>query len=220
MDAYEAGAALCEPFLAQLPVAGVSISMVSGSGAQSTVGTSDPIAARLDELQFQLGEGPTPDAVRTSRAVLVPDLAAERAGRRWPVFAPAAQEAGARALFSFPMSVGVTTVGVVSMYASTSRGPWPGVLLQTAAALVATTAQPAVELATHSAAAEQQPGPRQIELRREVHQAAGMVMMQLDSTIEEAMSRLRARAFSQGQPIDLVARAVVSGALHFADLDD
>ena len=124
MGAYEEGAALCAPFLLELPITGLSISVVSGSGAQSTVGTSDLIAARLEELQFQLGEGPTPDTLASGRAVLVPDIADESVSHRWAMFTSAAQEAGAEALFCFPMTVGVIPVGVVSLYAIAERPQW------------------------------------------------------------------------------------------------
>ncbi len=44
-----------------------------------------------------------------------------------------------------------------------------------------------------------------------VHQAAGMVMGQLDSSIEEAMVRLRATAFAEGLNINELAADVVNG---------
>jgi AmiR/NasT family two-component response regulator len=44
-----------------------------------------------------------------------------------------------------------------------------------------------------------------------VHQAAGMVMGQLDSSIEEAMMRLRATAFADGLTINELAADVVNG---------
>ena len=123
-------------------------------------------------------------------------------------------------MFSFPMSLGAVTVGVVSLYALTLQTPWTDMLLRTAVGLVATAARPAVELAVQAAGAERGPGRQQTELRREVHQAAGMVMVQLGSTIDDAMSRLRARAFADGQPIDVIARAVVAGDLDFTAADD
>lgn len=214
------GSALYAPFLEQLPVSGASITVVSGTGVQSTICSSDAIATRLEELQFEMGEGPTPAVLRTWRPVLVPDLAVDEAHQGWPAFAPAAVDVGARAMFVLPMLLGAEHVGVVSLYALTMRGSWSDEVLGFALTLVAAAAPPSVDLALRSALAEPSPGSRPTELRRGVHQAAGMVMVQLDSSIEEAMSRLRAHAFAEDLPIDVVARNVVSGVLTFEDDDD
>ena len=221
MDVMDAGSALCAPFLAGLPVAGLSISVMSERGAQSTVGTSDLIAARLEELQFQLGEGPTSDALRSGTPILAPDLQNEAIRAIWPVFSDAALDTGARGLFSIPLLVGPVTVGVVSLYALALLPPWSDEELHTALGLADAAARPAITLATRSAAVEAPPaGRRQTELRREVHQASGMLTVQLDCGIDEAMARLRAYAFATEQPIDAVARAVVAGSLDFAALED
>jgi hypothetical protein len=49
-----------------------------------------------------------------------------------------------------------------------------------------------------------------------VHQAAGMVMVQVDGTIEDAMARLRAVAFVEGRSLHQVARDVVSEGRRFS----
>jgi len=47
----------------------------------------------------------------------------------------------------------------------------------------------------------------------EVHQASGMLMVQLGVSIEIALARLRAYAFAQGRPVSEIAREVVAGTL-------
>ena len=49
----------------------------------------------------------------------------------------------------------------------------------------------------------------------EVHRAAGMVMVQLGSSIEGALLELRATAYAEDLPIDELARAVVHGERRF-----
>lgn len=218
MGAFESGAALCAPFLEQLPVAGVSISVVSRGGVQSTVAASDLIAARLEELQFQFGEGPSVDVIASGRLLLVHDLADEVFSAGWPIFGPAARATGAQALFTLPLSMGAATVGVVSLYALMLRPRWSDLVVEAAVALAVATMPGAVELAVRSALAEPAAGRQQSELRREVHQAAGMVSVQLDCDIEAAMSRLRAHAFVEDLPLELVARQVVAGRLNFGRL--
>ncbi len=51
--------------------------------------------------------------------------------------------------------------------------------------------------------------------RAVVHQATGMIAVQIDSDVEEALVRLRAHAFATDRPIREVARDVVTGKLRF-----
>jgi len=221
VTAIDEGAALCAPFLRRLPADGLSIVVVSGAGAQSTVGTTDTVAARLDQLQFELGEGPTPDVLLLGQPVLTPDLRAADVRNGWPLFGEAAVAVGADGMFSFPMLVGVLTVGVVSMYSGTVQQPWTAAALQTAAGLTAAAVIPALELAARSAAQhERDPRARTAELRREVHQASGMLTVQLDCSIEESLSLLRAYAFAHARPIDAVARDIVGRTLDLGAEDE
>lgn len=61
----DVGDDLCAPFLSVLPVAGIAISTVGNPFGSERVCASDAIAARLDEIQIDLGEGPCWEAVRT-----------------------------------------------------------------------------------------------------------------------------------------------------------
>ena len=48
-----------------------------------------------------------------------------------------------------------------------------------------------------------------------VHQATGMISVQLDVSLEEALARLRAHAFAQGTALGEVAAEVVGRQLRF-----
>ena len=48
--------------------------------------------------------------------MLASDLDEPEAVRRWPVFAPAARQAGAAAVFAFPLQVGAIRAGVMGLY--------------------------------------------------------------------------------------------------------
>ena len=76
-------AALCEPFLTMFPVSGAAVSTVGQPLGSETIAASDALAARLDELQFDLGEGPCWDALKYSRPILEPDLQNRRSST-WP----------------------------------------------------------------------------------------------------------------------------------------
>jgi AmiR/NasT family two-component response regulator len=56
--------------------------------------------------------------------------------------------------------------------------------------------------------------------RAEVHQATGMVLVQLEVSAQEAFVRLRAHAFATRRPLGDVARDVVARRLVFTqDMD-
>ena len=50
-----------------------------------------------------------------------------------------------------------------------------------------------------------------LELRTEVYQAQGMVMIQLDITLGAALARMRARAFSLGVELGQLSADIVAG---------
>lgn len=219
-DPGRASSTLCAPFLHGLPVGGVSISVVGDSGEHSTVTSSDSLAARLESMQFELGEGPHWDALKSGRPALHNDLATEATLSAWPVFGPAAWHEGARALYSFPLYLGPLAVGVIDLYSREAGDPWHEALVGKGLELASEAAAPAVELATRFAAAEAPLNAVVAEMRREVHQATGMVLVQLDTTVDTAMSRLRAYAFASGKGLDSVAADVVAGRLDFSELGD
>jgi hypothetical protein len=72
--------------------------------------TTDEVSRRIEDLQYTLGEGPCIDAYQQDWVVAEPDLA-EPVTRRWFVFTPPALQAGARAVFGFPLRVGSVRLG-------------------------------------------------------------------------------------------------------------
>jgi GAF domain-containing protein len=176
--------------------------------------TTDEVSALIEQLQYDLGEGPCVDAHQLERPVLEPDLA-DPTDPRWLAFAGPALEAGVRAVFGFPLRVGAVRLGALNLYRD-RPGPLDGE--QHADALVmADVAAEAVLLLQ----AEAPPGELAAELdaggdfQHVVHQAAGMVSVQLDVTVGQALIRLRAYAFGNGRPLTQVARDVVSRRLRF-----
>ena len=212
-------AALCRGFVSRLPVDGASISVFGIASQQTTIAASDPIAAALDELQFDLGEGPHWQAIRTGLPILVSDLATSPT-HLWPMFASAAQREGAHAVFALPLRLGAVTIGTVDLYRM-AAGPLDPEATRTAEALARGAALASARFAVYStredAVAESDTAPA---LRREVHQAIGMIVVQLDTTATDAFARLRAQAFASGRTVRAVALDVVERRLDFAALPD
>jgi hypothetical protein len=210
---------LCSAFVEALPVTGASISVFGRDGRQSTICATDSVASRGETLQFELGEGPHWEALQTSLPVLVPDLSTS-AESRWPVFRTAAQDIGMKAVFAFPMRMGAVTIGVVDLYCDVPRrlGAYQVSLATSMAGRSApAAARQALRSAEDPLSREHEKAPA---LRREVHQATGMIQAQLDITATDAFARLRGRAFSTGLSIDEIAREVVARRLNFSSLTD
>jgi hypothetical protein len=207
-------ARLCGSFVDALFVSGASIAIFGRDGRQSTICATGPIAARGETLQFELGEGPHWEALATGVPVLCPDLCAGTQSE-WPVFRAAAQEIGMGAVFAFPMKMGAVTIGAVDLYcAKPRRLDTHQVSLATsmAARSAASAVREAMRTAEEGFSGEHERAPA---LRREVHQATGMIQAQLDTTATDAFAQLRAHAFATGISIDQIAREVIGRRLTF-----
>ena len=217
LEAIRSGG-LCGPCLWVLPVTGVAVSTLSGPIHTETVCATDGVAFAVEEAQFDLGEGPGWEAFASGRPVLVPDLAVDPEPG-WPVFAAAVQSLSVRAVFAFPLYVGSSGVGVLDCYRATP-GLLDPVAVREAGALADTVAE---ELLRRVLAADDpdRGGPaaadwsdrwRQLpQDRRQIHQATGMVMAQLDLPVGAAYARLRGHAFAAGVTLAAAAAAVVTG---------
>ncbi|TFC04110.1 ANTAR domain-containing protein [Cryobacterium adonitolivorans] len=210
------GGQLASPFLELLPITGAAISVMDQDRRASLIHATDPTAARLEEMQFDLGEGPSFDAFRTALLVSVPDLAL---ADRWPAFLRSTAELTVGAIFTFPLMLGAACTGTVTCYRTTA-GALDDQAAKLGASLCSAIAGPAFRRAIVLAEHESQDGEAPIESRREIHQATGMVLGQLDISATDAFSRIRAYAFSSGYTVQDISHAVVSRRLNFAELPE
>lgn len=210
-------ARLCAECLSALSVSGVGVALMTADGPSGVVlAVTDGRARQLEELQFALGEGPCVEASGSGRPVLQSDLAAAGSAR-WPRFGAAVLDAGVRAIFAFPLRVGAIRVGVLDLYRDTP-GPLTApeladaLAFAEAATLVVLHLQDNDEHGNVSAALS---GP--IDGQAVVHQATGMIAIQLGISLAEALLRLRGHAYAAGQTVSAVAANVVDRLLHFDD---
>ncbi|GAB3607574.1 GAF domain-containing protein [Conyzicola nivalis] len=210
------GQRLAAPFIDLLPVTGVAISVLDQQVKSSVIHASDATSARLEEIHFDLGDGPMFDCVASATPVLIPDVT--DAGQ-WSMFTSHASELDAAAVFVFPLTLGAASVGAVLCY-RTEAGDLDADAVDMGSALGRAIAGPALRQAILLADDEQPDGESPIETRREVHQATGMALMQLDTTATDALARMRAYAFSRGVSLRDVARDVVSRRLDFSQSKD
>jgi len=205
---------LCVDCTTNLELSGTGMSLMNDAGHQGVIGASGPLATELEELQFELGEGPGFDASRENRPILQPDLS-DGAMAHWPGFAPAAVQAGVRSVFALPLQVGALRLGSLCLYRST-RGELP----REAAAAAVSYAEAGVVVLLRLQA-QMLPGAAlhpelgdPLEYRAEVHQATGFLSVQASVGLAEALLLLRAHAFASDRPLLHVARDVLAGRLH------
>ena len=193
--------------------------LLSDGRTQGSLCTTDETSALIEQVQYTFGEGPCVDAHRQGRPMLEPDLAGPGSGR-WAAFAEPVLAAGVRAVFGFPLRVGAVRLGALNLYRVQ-----PGDLTddQHAAALV--VADVAAELilllqARAPAGTLADELVRSADLHLVVHQAAGMVAVQLGISVADALVRLRGHAFAAATPLPEVAEDVVARRLRFDTRDD
>ncbi len=196
--------------LAALPVTGVGVALMTADGPSGVVvAATDDRARQLEELQFALGEGPCVEASASGRPVLQPDL--RIAGpARWPQFGAAVLAAGVRAIFAFPLRVGAIRVGVLDCYRD-EPGRLASVDLAEALAYARATTEAVLYLQSHDGLIAP------IDGRAEVHQATGMIAIQLSIGLTDALLRLRAHAYASDRTVASVAADVVGRRLSFDD---
>ena len=107
---------VCAAVVPGVQVTGAWLSAARDAQAGHLMQVTDEVSRQLAELQLTLGEGPLFDASASGGPVLASDLADGDSGARWPAFAPAASQAGAAAVFVFPLAVGAIRAGVLGLY--------------------------------------------------------------------------------------------------------
>ena len=197
-------------------MSGAGIMMMAGDIQRGSLCTTNAVSALIEELQFSLSEGPCLDAFHDERPVLEPDLAHPRK-TRWIAFSESALDAGVRAIFGFPISIGAVRLGALNLYRDEPGGLTADqhrdclILADTVARSVimmqahATPGQLAQEFETGS------------NFELVVHQASGMVAAQLGVSVGQALIRMQAHAFGNGETLRAVAGAVVNRGLRFFD---
>jgi ANTAR domain len=200
--------------MAAVGVDGAALTVTLAASPRETVYASGAVASELAELTLTVGEGPGIDALAGSPA-LAADLGSAECEARWPVFAPAAVDAGARAVFALPLQVGGARLGVMDLYRA-QPGPLDADELADALLLADTACAVLLDLTP----GEHPTSRREPESARpqhpEVHQATGMVIVQLGVSAAVALVRLRAYAYTHDRRLRDVAADVVARRLRFS----
>jgi len=211
----------CAAAVAAVDVTGGWLTAASGGEAGHLMQITDALSEQLAGLELTLGEGPSREASASGGPVLASDLGTAEAGRRWPAFTPAARQAGAGAIFAFPLRIGAIGAGVLGLY-RTRPGPLSAAQLGDALVFADTATlllldAPGQAMAGSGAGAGPGGQPADLALHRaEIDQATGMLTEQLGTGIADAFIRLRAYAYLNDLGLADVARDIVARRLRLS----
>ena len=206
---------ICRVCCDLLPITVASVVLMGDQGVEGITGSSDALAAAIQNEEFTLGEGPATEVRRQGRPVLVSDLS--DVASDWPQFVPAAVGLGIRALYAVPLRIGAVDLGVLVLGGATPRAMASqevadSLLLGDLISRLVLDLQAGVTSESLAWALDA------TDSRTVVHQATGMIAAQLDVGVAEALVRLRANAFATDRPIDQVATEVITRRRRFEDL--
>ncbi|HEV2636053.1 MAG TPA: ANTAR domain-containing protein [Actinocrinis sp.] len=193
-----------------LEVDGLALALFSGEGASELLWCTNETVQGVEDLQLTLGEGPGIEAGRTKAMVSVPDLV-RIPHQRWPGLAAEAVGLVARAVFCFPVGLGAIGLGVLTAVRLTP-GPLTGGQVEDARALADALAVRALDDGGRHLDGRH-PNSSHALTRAEVHQATGMLSVQLAVSLPDALLRLRAHAYSSGHPLTEICQDIVDRRL-------
>jgi len=210
---------LSRPFALALPMGGVSISTFGELCPSETVSATDDVATRVDEIQFDLSEGPCWTALANDAPVLETDVV-RRPNAAWPAFSEAVRNEPVGAVFAFPVAFGPFPLGAVDVYV-----PQPATIeddtVRQAMTLASAVSRRVLRRALRSIADEDDALlDRSPSSRRVVHQATGVVLAQLDISPEDAYLLLQGHAFARRTTMRRVAEEILDGTVRFEKRGD
>lgn len=214
---HELAMRICWACVDGLDVDGAAISLLTARPTRRTLAATDATADLLEELQFTLNEGACIEAATTGAPVIVGDVRESVEARRWPVFAAeVVARTGVRALLALPLQWGAVNLGVLDLYRLVPGIPPPDRMRETLST-ADTAALMMLGHLTDPGDGDGDDGRGWLDPaagnRSEVHQATGMVMVQLGLDPPDALARMRGHAFVHGRLLVEVARDVVARRL-------
>ncbi|MFB7717779.1 ANTAR domain-containing protein [Nocardia sp. NPDC056100] len=217
------GDRLCRASVRVLPVSEAALTLAMPENRWEVLGASGAAAARLADAQAVVGEGPGPESNLAGIPVRVPDFGGAVAGGRWPLLAQWDRlPQTLAAICSVPLRLGAIRVGYLDLIgADALLGDVEAYNDAVRIADVITTVLLAALTPPERNGGRELNGLalgpwwEQSASAREIHQATGMVAVQLDSTAAVAYARLVGHAFATGATLGDTAADVVARRLRF-----
>lgn len=215
---------MCRACAAVLEADGAAITLVPASPERVVLCATDPIAARIEDVQEVVAEGPTHHAFSHNQATeyVVAGTEAGTEGQ-WNRFAESVHDLlGPVTVRAVPIRPGRRdsdeVLGVLMIYRRGARPMDPQAdAIQALADAVGAALIRDPEGFGHPADPDDDAGPW--SRRAWIHQATGMLVAQLRLTPPDALVLMRAHAYAHDQSLDEVAGLILSRELDFTRID-
>jgi GAF domain-containing protein len=183
------------------------------NGRSVTVACSDPVAARVDEVQYELDDGPCLHAIRDGHMVRIKDTADKA---RWPEFEAQAASHGVRSCLAVPLIADGRRVGALNLYARTASafGTAEVRRAENFAEYASGALTLAMRLASHTALIEQLRSS--LVSRTFIDQALGIIMAREHCTQARAFAILRSASQNSNVKLRDIATAIVTSGYAFS----
>jgi transcriptional regulator with GAF, ATPase, and Fis domain len=204
-DVQRTLARICEVTVPTVEGCDYAVVTVLTDRRPATPATSDVTGEMIEAIQFEVGEGPSVEAIREQQAIITDDLASEP---RWPRFSRRAVEStGVRSMLAFRMFVADDTIGSLNLYAKqpaafTEDSLAVGTILAAHASVALRAAQTKESLARLREV---------VEARELIGQAKGILMGRQGISSQAAMDILCRGAERLKMELREMARRVVAG---------
>lgn len=197
---------IAELALETLPeIAAASVTLLERGTARS-VGVTGPLAAELDERQYETGFGPCMEAALSGEQVLVEHTADQAVHRD---FAALARHLGVTSVLAVGLPLDHRVVGSLNLYCT---GPAPDERDRELATEFARHAAVVADNAAEYAGVTELVGHLRtaLESRAVIEQAKGILMHRHGCTADEAFGRLATESQNQGRKLREVAADLVT----------
>jgi transcriptional regulator with GAF, ATPase, and Fis domain len=179
----------------------------SRAGQNATVACSDDLGSHVNQLQYELHEGPCLTALADACPVRADDLAADT---RWPRFAAQASAKGISSVLSLPLIACDETVGALNLYALTRAafGDEQARRAEQFAELAAGALALGLRLVSYAALTDQLRAS--LTSRAVIDQAVGVIMGRERCTQDSAFAVLRTASQNRNVKLRDVAQEVIA----------
>jgi GAF domain-containing protein len=177
------------------------------NGRPVTVACSDPVAARVDEVQYELDDGPCLHAMRDGHMVRIADTSDKA---RWPEFEARAGIHGIRSCLALPLNAAGRPVGALNLYAPTASafGAAEVRRAENFAEYASGALTLSLRMASHAALIEQLRSS--LASRTVIDQALGIIMAREHCTQARAFAILRSASQNSNTKLRDIATAIVT----------
>jgi GAF domain-containing protein len=191
---------------------GAGLTLLEENRSDTIVSTAD-FVARIDDIQYSLGQGPCISAAADRQTVISGSLGADQ---RWPQFGSRVARLGVHSVVSLPLITDEGVLGAMNVYARdknafTANAGRLGELFAVPAAIAVQNAQ--VLAQTKRLASQLQSA---LSSRGVIERAIGIMMSRSGGTEAEALDRLRTLSQHEHEKLPVIAQTIVQEAVRRA----